>query len=103
MKYRIKVQAQVDPKILSGDTWVTVGDNWFNGNRQVRDLQTGDNFVLDHAWYTVEAIVPIIEAVCSKCHTAFDCIALDSDITNEALGSYIRSFNFVCDTCKKPV
>jgi hypothetical protein len=42
----------------------------------------------------------IIDAVCSVCHNTFDCIALDSDITNEEIGKYIRSFNFVCPDCK---
>ena len=106
MRYKIKVQAQTDAKVLNGDTFVTVGNNWFNGNRQVMNLKEGDNFVLNRAWYTVESITPIIDAVCSVCHNTFDCIALDADITNEELGKYLRSFNFVCDDCKmdkKPV
>ena len=91
MRYKIKVQAQTDAKVLNGDTFVTVGNNWFNGNRQVMNLKEGDNFVLNRAWYTVESITPIIDAVCSVCHNTFDCIALDADITND------------CKMDKKPV
>jgi hypothetical protein len=54
--YKIYVRAQSEPKIVNGDDFVMVGNNWFNAMRQVKFLSVGDDFVLDHAWYTVLSI-----------------------------------------------
>jgi hypothetical protein len=60
MKYIIKVRAQALGKIFSGDEIVEVGNSWVSGNKQVRELKTGESFKHNGAWYDVVAIKQIV-------------------------------------------
>ena len=54
--YKIHIQNQSEPKYLNGDEFITFGNNWFNGLRQVKFLESGDNVLISGWWYTVESI-----------------------------------------------
>ena len=53
--YSIKVRAQFNEKIIDGDLLVST-NRWIDSYKRVKNLEKGDTFLYNGAWYDVEKI-----------------------------------------------